>query len=223
MLSVEPVEIDLDIVLPCLDEAGALPWVLSRIPDGARALVVDNGSADGSAEIARSHGARVVACAQRGYGAACHAGLLAATAEYVAFCDCDASLDPADARRFVGLLEAGADLVVGRRVPARRGAWPLHARLANVELARRVRRRTGVPLRDIGPLRVARRKPLRALPIADRRSGYPLDTVVRAAQAGWRIVGADVAYAPRAGRSKVTGTVRGTLEAVRDMSAVLGS
>jgi glycosyltransferase involved in cell wall biosynthesis len=223
VLSVEAVEIDLDIVLPCLDEAAALPWVLSRIPDGARAIVVDNGSSDGSAEIARSHGAIVVECPRRGYGAACHAGLLAATAEFVAVCDCDASVDPAAARGFVHLLQAGADLVVARRVPAGPGAWPAHARLANVELARRVRRRTGVALRDIGPLRVARRARLRALPIGDRRSGYPVETVVRAAQAGWRIAAADVEYAPRAGRSKVTGTVRGSWQAVRDMSAVLAT
>src|SRR6478735_4380149 len=198
-----------DIVLPCLDEAAALPWVLDRIPAGARAIVVDNGSRDGSAQIAGRHGATVIDCPDRGYGAACDAGLRAATAEYVAVCDCDATLDPADVLRFVTLLEQGADLVVGRRVPTGRGAWSLMARFANRELARRVRRRTGVNLRDIGPLRVARREPLLALPIADRRCGYPVETVLRAVQAGWTITAADVPYAPRAGRSKVTGTLRG--------------
>jgi glycosyltransferase involved in cell wall biosynthesis len=213
----------LDIVLPCLDEVRALPWVLDRIPDGARAVVVDNGSIDGSAELARSRGALVVECAQRGYGAACHAGLLAATAEFVAMCDCDASLDPSVTLGLVDVLRGGADLVVGRRVPVRRGAWPMHARIANAELARRVRRRTGLDLRDIGPLRVARRARLRSLPIADRRSGYPVETVVRAAEAGWQVIGVDVEYAPRIGRSKVTGTLRGTVQAVRDMSAVLAT
>jgi glycosyltransferase involved in cell wall biosynthesis len=213
----------LDIVLPCLDEAAALPWVLERIPAGARAIVVDNGSRDGSAVIARAHGATVVDCPRRGYGAACHAGLEAADAEFVAFCDCDASLDPAVAAECVALLRAGADLVVGRRVPVSRGAWPLHARVANRELARRVRARTGLTLRDVGPLRVARRAPLLALPIADRRSGYPVETVLRAVQAGWTVRSHDVAYTPRAGRSKVTGTLRGTMQAVRDMSAVLAS
>jgi hypothetical protein len=106
-------------------------------------------------------------------------------------------------------------------VPVSRSAWSLHARLANVELARRVRRRTGLDLRDVGPLRVARREPLLALPINDRRSGYPVETVLRAAEAGWQVVQVDVPYTPRAGRSKVTGTVRGTVQAVRDMSAVL--
>ncbi|WP_368671982.1 glycosyltransferase family 2 protein [Jatrophihabitans endophyticus] len=212
---------ELDIVLPCLDEAQALPWVLERIPAGARAVVVDNGSRDGSPDVARAGGATVVTCDRRGYGAACHAGLEAAEAEFVAFCDCDASLDPADALRLVDLLRAGADLAVGRRVPAARGVWPLHARLANVELARRVRRRTGVGLRDVGPLRAARREPLLGLPIADRRSGYPVETVVRASEAGWRIEQVDVGYSPRAGRSKVTGTLHGTVQAVRDMSRVL--
>lgn len=212
----------LDIVLPCLDEADALPWVLGRIPDGARAVVVDNGSTDGSPDVARSLGAHVVLCERRGYGAACHAGLEAATADLVAFCDCDASLDPRDAARLAGpVLHGAADLVVGRRRPVDRTAWPVHARLANRELARRVRRRTGVPLRDVGPLRVARRERLLALGLDDRRSGYPVETVVRAADAGWRIVQVDVEYTPRVGRSKVTGTLRGTVQAVRDMSEVL--
>jgi glycosyltransferase involved in cell wall biosynthesis len=210
----------LDIILPCLDEAAALPWVLSRIPPGARALVVDNGSTDGSAELAADLGAAVVQYARRGYGAACHAGLEAATAELVAFCDCDASIDPGRAADLARLVEVGdADLVVARR-RAVAGAWPWHARLANHALAFRVRRRTHLRLHDIGPLRVATRDGLLALEIADRRSGYPLETVLRAAAAGWRIAQCDVAYRPRRGRSKVTGTVRGTLQAVHDMSVV---
>jgi len=216
---VTPAEID--IVLPCLDEAAALPWVLSRIPDNARAIVVDNGSRDGSLEIARSLGADVVECPRRGYGAACHAGLQAARADYVAFCDCDASLDPADVLPMLELIRSGADLVLGRRRPTTRGAWPAHARFANRVLARRVRRRTGTAMRDLGPLRIARRTSLLELALTDRRSGYPLETVVRAADAGWKIVELDVRYLPREGRSKVTGTVRGTVTAISDMSAVL--
>ena len=223
MIAPSVTRVTLDVVLPCLDEAAALPWVLSRIPAGARAIVVDNGSSDGSPELARDLGAVVVPCEQRGYGAACHAGLLAARAEFVAVCDCDGSLDPAAATAFVQDLELGADLVVARRVPAGRDAYPRALRLANAELARRVRRQTGTRLRDIGPLRVARREPLLALGIADRRSGYPVETVVRAAAAGWRVVARDVSYAPRLGRSKVTGTWRGRVEAVRDMRAVLSA
>jgi glycosyltransferase involved in cell wall biosynthesis len=215
-------ESEIDIVLPCLDEVAALPWVLERIPAGARAIVVDNGSRDGSPDVARGYGAVVIDCEQRGYGAACHAGAVAATADLVAFCDCDASIDPAVIASMAQLIRTGeADLVIGRRRPTRLRSWPLHARVANWELARRVRRRTGVRLSDIGPVRVARREAYLALDILDRRSGYPVDTVVRAADAGWRIVQFDVDYAPRNGRSKVTGTVRGTFTAVRDMSAVL--
>jgi glycosyltransferase involved in cell wall biosynthesis len=211
-----------DVVLPCLDEAEALPWVLARVPSGWRAIVVDNGSTDGSAEVARSLGAHVVHEPRRGFGAACHAGLTAATAGVVCFCDCDASLDPASLPAVAGpVLDGRADLVLGRRRPTSLTAWPAHARLANLELARLVRRRTGLRLHDLGPMRAARRDALLALGLTDRRSGYPLQMVVRAAGAGWRVTETDVPYRPRTGRSKVTGTWRGTWHAVRDMRAVL--
>ncbi|QZL07984.1 NAD-dependent epimerase/dehydratase family protein (plasmid) [Streptomyces sp. BHT-5-2] len=211
-----------DVVLPCLNEAAALPWVLARIPDGWRAVVVDNGSTDGSAEVARGLGATVVHEPRRGFGAACHAGLLAAEADIVCFCDCDASLDPALLAPFVHAVRDGeSDLVLGRRRPQGRGAWPPHARAGNVVLARMLRRRTGLRLHDLGPLRAARRDALIGLDLTDRRSGYPLQMVVRAADAGWRIEERDVPYRPRTGRSKVTGTWRGTWHAVRDMRRVL--
>ncbi|MFF1417675.1 glycosyltransferase family 2 protein [Streptomyces sp. NPDC058280] len=211
-----------DVVLPCLDEARALPWVLDRVPAGWRAIVVDNGSADGSAEIAAGLGATVVHELRRGFGAACHAGLLAAEAEFVCFCDCDASLDPGLLPAFVAEVAAGrADLVLGRRRPRTRTAWPLHARAGNLALARMTRRRTGLPLHDLGPLRAARRAALLGLALTDRRSGYPLQMVVRAADAGWRVTERDVPYLPRTGSSKVTGTWRGTWQAVHDMRGVL--
>lgn len=214
----------IDVVFPCLDEAGALPWLLERLPPGYRAIIVDNGSTDGSADVARSLGATVVECPQRGYGAACHAGLETAVSDIVVFCDCDASVDPADLPNLVAPVLSGvADLVVGRRRPTSRGSWPLHARIANLELARQVRRRTGLALRDLGPVRVAGREPLLDLGLIDRRSGYPLETVLRAAHAGWRIEGVDVAYRSRTGKSKVTGTVRGTVQAVRDMRAAFAA
>ena len=213
---------DVDVVLPCLNEAEALPWVLDRVPPGWRAVVVDNGSTDGSADLARERGATVVHEARRGFGAACHAGLSAATAEIVCFCDCDASLDPALLVPFVGEVLAGeADLVLGRRRPQGRGAWPAHARAGNLALSLMLRRRTGLRLHDLGPLRAARREALLGLDLTDRRSGYPLQMVVRAADAGWRVTEHDVPYLPRSGVSKVTGTWRGTWQAVRDMSRVL--
>ncbi|WP_349636878.1 glycosyltransferase family 2 protein [Streptomyces sp. 549] len=211
-----------NLVLPCLDEAGALPWVLGRVPEGWHPIVVDNGSTDGSAALARELGATVVLEPRRGFGAACHAGLEAADAELVAFCDCDGSLDPAGLPEVAAPVAAGrADLVLARRRPVGRGAWPLHARAGNYALSHMVRRRTGVRLHDLGPLRVARRAALLSLGLTDRRSGYPLEMVVRAADAGWRIHETSVGYHPRTGRSKVTGTWRGTAQAVRDMRGVL--
>ena len=211
-----------DVILPCLNEASALPWVLGRMPSGFRAIVVDNGSTDGSGALARSLGVTVVPEPRRGFGAAAHAGLLAATADLVSFCDCDGSLDPRQLPRLATPLLAGeADLVLGQRAPTRRDAWPLPARLANRELARRVRRRTGVRLRDLGPMRAARREALLGLNLTDRRFGYPLEMVLSAAAAGWRFTEVEVAYLPRIGKSKVTGTVRGSVRTVTDMSRVL--
>jgi glycosyltransferase involved in cell wall biosynthesis len=206
-----------DVILPVLDEAAAIAWVLERMPEGYHPIVVDNGSTDGSAEIAAGLGAEVVRAAQRGFGAACWAGLEAATADVVCFMDCDASLDPAYLTAVTGPVTAGtADLVLGAR-EAQRGAWPPHARLANRWLARRVRRRYGYDLRDLGPMRAAGRQSLLDLGLLDRRSGWPLEMVLRAGNAGWRVIEVPVPYLPREGRSKVTGTVGGTLRAVRDM------
>ncbi|MFJ8791895.1 glycosyltransferase family 2 protein, partial [Streptomyces sp. NPDC102462] len=221
-VTLSPTTPAVDVVLPCLDEAAALPWVIGRVPPGWRALVVDNGSTDGSAEVARGLGATVVHEPRRGFGAACHAGLAAATADIVCFCDCDGSLDPALLAPFVREVRAGtADLVLGRRRAHGRGVWPAHARAGNLVLARLLRRRTGLRLHDLGPLRAARREPLLALGLTDRRSGYPLEMVVRAADAGWRITEHDVPYLPRTGTSKVTGTWRGTWQTVQDMRQVL--
>jgi glycosyltransferase involved in cell wall biosynthesis len=210
-----------DVVLPVLDEARAIPWVLERLPPGFRPIVVDNGSTDGSGEVAAALGARVVREPRRGFGAACNAGLLAASAPVVCFMDCDASLDPRDLVELVGALHRGADLVLGARRPVRARAWPAHARAANAALTRRVRRRSEVTLQDIGPMRVAHRTKLMDLDLRDRRFGWPLEMVVRAAAAGWRIEERPVAYHPRIGRSKVTGTVRGTARTIRDMRRVL--
>jgi glycosyltransferase involved in cell wall biosynthesis len=211
------------VIFPALDEAEALPWVLDRLPDGYRGIVVDNGSTDGTPGIARAHGAIVVAEPQRGFGAACWAGLQAASADVVCFCDADASLDPTQLPRVAGpVLAAEADLVLGTRT-ATAGAWPLHARLANRALAVELRRRTGLRLHDIGPMRAVGRASLLSLDMQDRRFGWPLEMVLRAAAAGWTIEETEVDYLPRAGRSKVTGTVRGTARAVRDMSSAFRS
>ncbi|WP_091227679.1 glycosyltransferase family 2 protein [Microbacterium sp. 3J1] len=211
-----------DVVLPCLNEAAALPGVLAGLPEGARAIVVDNGSTDESAAIARSAGALVVDAERRGYGAAVHAGLCAATAPVVAFCDADGSFDLGQLDRVAGpVLRGDSDLVFGRRRPVSVRAWPVHARVANTALLSTVRRRTGLTLRDLGPFRAGRRDQLLALGMEDRRSGYPLELLLRAWSAGLRIAEVDVDYHPRSGRSKVTGTVHGTITAVGDMQRML--
>ncbi len=216
--------LEIDVILPCLNEADALPWVLSRMPAGFRPVVADNGSTDGSAVIAADYGASVVHVPQRGFGAACHAGLLAAKSDIVCIMDADASFDPQDLPVVADpVLFGDVDLMLGRRAVTGRGAWPVHARLGNKVLAAELRRRVGVPVRDLGPMRAARREELLALPMSDRRFGYPLEMVVRAAEAGWRIGEADVPYHPRTGKSKVTGTLGGTVRTVRDMRRVLAS
>ena len=214
----------IDVVLPCLNEAGALPWLLTRMPVGYRPIVADNGSTDGSAQIAAGHGATVVNVPQRGFGAACHAGLLAASSDIVAIMDADGSFDPLDLAVVTGpVRDDGVDLMLGRRAPTAQGAWPAHARIGNMVLSAELRRRAGVPLHDLGPMRAARRQALLDLDLQDRRFGYPLEMVMRAAAAGWRIGEAPVPYYPRTGKSKVTGTVGGTVKAVRDMRRVLAS
>jgi glycosyltransferase involved in cell wall biosynthesis len=213
-----------DVIIPVLDEAAALPVLLTAIPRGYRPIVVDNGSRDGSAGVARDHGAVVVSEPRRGFGAACFAGLMASGPDdgIVCFMDGDGSLDPADLENVTAALQdPGADLVLGARRPVSARAWPLHARAGNAALAWRLRRRTGNHLRDIGPMRAVRRAPLVALGVEDRRFGWPLEMVLRASVAGWRIAEVPVAYRPRIGRSKVTGTVRGSARAIRDMDRVM--
>jgi glycosyltransferase involved in cell wall biosynthesis len=210
-----------DVILPVLDEAAALPWVLGRMPPGFRPLVVDNGSSDGSAELASQLGARLVREPRRGFGAACHAGLLAAESEVVCFMDCDGSLDPRDLPLVAAPVLAGElELMLGARRPER-GAWPLHARLANRAIALELRRRGGLRLTDLGPMRAAPRRALLDLAVRDRRFGYPLEMVLSAAAAGWRVGETEVGYSARSGRSKVTGTALGTARAVADMARAL--
>ncbi|SDX82361.1 Glycosyl transferase family 2 [Amycolatopsis xylanica] len=212
----------IDVVLPCLNEAGALPIVLHALPPGYRAIVVDNGSTDDSPRIAERLGAHVVHEKRRGYGAAVHTGLECATAGIVCFADADGSLDLAELPKLVAALHDGADLAVGRRVPTSRDVWPWHARAGNLLLASLLRRR-GLPVRDIAPLRAVRRASLLDLGITDRAFGYPLELLIKAQRADWRVSEFDVSYGARAKgtKSKVSGSVRGTVRAVRDMSRVL--
>lgn len=213
-----------DLILPCRNEGPALADVLAAVPEGITVIVVDNGSTDDTAEVAREAGAVVVHEPRPGYGAAVHAGVLAATRPIVAVHDGDGSFVTADLAPLVAdVAEDRADLAVGRRRPVTRGVWPWHARAGNAALAWWLRHRRGLPVHDIAPMRVCRREALLELGVQDRRFGYPVEVLQRARDAGWRVTEHPVRYGPRAAgtRSKVSGSVSGTLRTARDFYRVL--
>jgi glycosyltransferase involved in cell wall biosynthesis len=213
-----------DLVLPCRDEGPALPTLLSQVPAEFSVVVVDNGSRDDTAEVAERLGARVVVEPVPGYGSAVHAGLLAATHDFVAVMDGDGSFDPADLLALLADVREGrADLAVGRRRPTRRGTWPWHARAGNALIVAWLRRTIGMTVHDIAPMRVARRQAMLDLGLRDRRFGYPVELLQAVTRAGWRVVEHDVDYHPRAEgtRSKVSGSISGTVRTARDFWRVL--
>ena len=217
-------DLDCDLVIPCRDEAAALPGVMARVPSGIRVVVVDNGSTDGTGDVARALGAVVVHEPRPGYGAAVHAGVEAATARYVAVLDGDGSMDPGELLPLLEQVRSGqATMACGRRRPAVRGVWPWHARAGNAVVLAWLRRRTGLAVHDIAPVRVCGREDLLALDVRDRRFGYPVELLVRAQAAGWHLTERDIAYHPRAAgtRSKVSGSVTGSLRAAQDFARVL--
>jgi glycosyltransferase involved in cell wall biosynthesis len=211
------------VILPALNEAVALPTALASFPPGVELLVVDNGSTDETAAVALAHGARVVCEPRRGFGAACWAGVQAARSEVLVFADADGSFDGADLPAVAGPVLAGeADLVVGSRMARRApGAMSALAVLENRLLGLACRLLFGVRLSDLGPFRAIRRDRLLALGMTDRGSGWPLEMIGRAGAVGLRVVEVPVRYQSRAGgRSKVSGSVRGTVHAVTAMAAV---
>ena len=213
-----------DLILPCRDEAPALVALLPRVPEQFAVIVVDNGSCDDTADVARQLGATVVSESVPGYGSAIQSGLLAATNTYVAFMDGDGSFDPAELLPMLDDVASGrADIAVGRRRPTARGVWPWHARLGNGLIVAWLRRRIGMDAHDIAPMRVCGREQLLALDVQDRRFGYPVELLQKATVADWRFAERDVSYHPRAEgtRSKVSGSVRGTVLAARDFWKVL--
>jgi glycosyltransferase involved in cell wall biosynthesis len=206
------------VVIPALDEEESIAAVVRAVPGGLvdEVIVVDNGSRDRTAAVARAAGARVIAEPRRGYGAACWAGVQALGAvDVVAFLDGDGSQDPAELPRVVDPILAGcADLVLGARRFGPGAEHPWHAVLGTRAVAWLLRYRCGAVLRDVGPYRAVRRDALLTLGIEDRSYGWPVEMVARAARAGLRIAEVEVTQRPRlGGRSKVAGTMRGSLGA----------
>ena len=153
-----------------------------------------------------------------------HAGIEAATADYVAVMDGDGSFDPAQLLPLLADVASGrADIAVGRRRPVQRGVWPWHARAGNALITAWLRRRIAMDAHDIAPMRVCRRQALLDLGLQDRRFGYPVELLQAITRGGWRVSEHDVDYHPRAAgtRSKVSGSVSGTLRTARDFGKVL--
>jgi glycosyltransferase involved in cell wall biosynthesis len=212
------------VILPALNEAAALPTALASFPPQVGLLVVDNGSTDQTATVAAAHGAQVVHEPRRGFGAACWAGVKAAPGEVLVFVDADGSFDGADLPAVAGpVLRGEADLVVGSRIAHRApGAMSALAVLENRLLGLACRLLFGVPLSDLGPFRAIRREVLLALGVTDRGSGWPLEMIGRAGRLGLQVVEVPVRYRPRAGgRSKVSGSLGGTVRAMTAMAAVV--
>jgi len=210
------------IVIPALNEEAALHHLLAEIPLNFAqwVIVVDNGSTDATAAVAQRSGAIVASEPRRGYGRACLKGFKTACslgAGIVMFMDGDGSDDPTDLPMMLRPIGEGrADLVIGSRVSERaeRGAVPAQARLGNWLVSRLIRLLYGVPLYDIGSFRAVRCSLLEALEMHEMTYGWPVEMLVKAAQAHYRIVELPIHYRHRShGRSKVAGTIVGSVKA----------
>ncbi len=206
------------VVIPALDEEQAIGLVLDELPPLANeAIVVDNGSSDRTAEVARARGARVVHEPRRGYGQACLAGIAAAgDADVIAFLDADRSDYPAQLEDVLAPILAGeADLVIGSRQRGRRarGAHPWHAVLGTRACVLLMNALLGTRATDLGPFRAITASALRRLDMRDRDFGWTVEMQAKAQRRGLRVVEVPVDYRPRVGRSKISGTLVGSLRA----------
>lgn len=219
--------IDTTVIIPALNEEESLARFLAAFPrqHTVEIIVVDNGSSDGTAQAAQSQGARVVFEARRGYGYACAAGVDAARGGVVVFMDADGANDPGDLPRLAApVAEGRADLVLGSRLEGEiaPGAMPWHQRFGNWLSARLIARLYGLPITDLGPFRAVRREKLLELALTDMTFGWPTEMLAVAARRGWRIQEVPVRHRPRlGGRSKISGTLRGTVLATYHILAAI--
>jgi glycosyltransferase involved in cell wall biosynthesis len=216
------------VVIPALNEAQALPKVLSAIPDWvALVIVADNGSTDATSEVARTHGARVVLEPRRGYGSACLKAIAALPPEVetVVFMDGDASDEPDEMSALVGPIARGeADMVLGSRVLGQRekGALTPQQIFGNALACSLIRLVWGVRFTDLGPFRAISRPALERLAMADPDYGWTVEMQVRAAKLGLRCREIPARYRRRIGTSKVSGTIRGVIGAGTKILYVIG-
>lgn len=207
------------VVIPALDEEGAIGDVVREIPANltARVIVVDNGSRDRTAAMAEAAGARVIREPVRGYGAACRAGAMAAgDADVLVFLDGDRSDDPSEMPVVLRPIQEGrADLVIGSRTAGatEAGALTFQQRVGNRLVTALLRALYGLRLSDIGPFRAVRTDVFRDLGMEHRTHGWPVEMIVKAARKGYRVAEVPVSCRRRIGRSKVAGTLRGSLQA----------
>ncbi len=207
------------VVIPTRNEAQAIGRVLGDLPADlvTEVIVVDSNSTDGTPDIASRMGARVISEARRGYGRACLTGLACASApDVVVFLDGDYSDRPAELPLLLApIIEGRADITLGSRFGGKsnRGALPWHQSFGNRLAAGLIRLLYGVKVSDLGPFRAGRADVLRALTLEEATYGWAVELIVKGAIAGFRIVEVSVSYYPRIGKSKISGTVEGTVGA----------
>ena len=207
------------VIIPTHNEAQAIGRVLADLPSPlvTEVIVVDSNSTDGTPDVARTMGARVIEEPRRGYGRACLTGLANAQNPDVAvFLDGDYSDRPAELPILLApILEGRADITLGSRLSGKNnaGALPWHQAFGNRLAASMIRLLYGVKISDLGPFRAARADVLRTLALEETTYGWAVEMIVKGAIAGFRIVEVPVSYHPRIGKSKISGTVKGTIGA----------
>ncbi len=217
----------ISLIIPAQNEAECIGPLLKEIPAGLvlQIIVADNGSVDGTGDIARSAGALVVSEPRRGYGFACAAGAAAADGEVLVFMDGDGSFAPADLPGLVApILNQQADLALGSRMLQELppGAMPVHQRFGNYLVSWLLSKLYGLHLTDLGPFRAIRRDLYISLQMQEFTFGWTVEMMVKAARRHMRIVEIPTAYRPRlAGRSKIGGTLRGTILATYHIFRVI--